>query len=50
MIFRFFETSPGGFNFVAFVNVADNCIEMDFEGALDSGVGRCCGNPCDMNA
>ncbi|KAK3321872.1 hypothetical protein B0H66DRAFT_552842 [Apodospora peruviana] len=46
------ETSPGGFNFfVQYWHTNDGCNNLDFQGALDSHHGWCCGGtPCDIGA
>ncbi|KAI1370940.1 hypothetical protein F4677DRAFT_464640 [Hypoxylon crocopeplum] len=46
------ETSGGGYNFDAkFWQTSDGCENIDFEGALDSHHGYCCGGtPCDIAA
>ncbi|KAL7901046.1 hypothetical protein HDV63DRAFT_364866 [Trichoderma sp. SZMC 28014] len=48
----FGETSPGGYNFNALLwRSSDGCHHIDFQGALDSHSGSCCGSlPCDIGA
>ncbi|KAH8653783.1 hypothetical protein BX600DRAFT_553436 [Xylariales sp. PMI_506] len=46
----FVETSPGGYDFPAWADYDGECIDIDFEGALSSGDGQCCGLPCDLSA
>ncbi|CAI7575415.1 unnamed protein product [Penicillium manginii] len=48
----FEETSPGGYGFGALVwRTSDGCHNIDFQGALNSGHGYCCGSlPCDITA
>ncbi|KAM0515772.1 hypothetical protein ACHAPE_005851 [Trichoderma viride] len=48
----FGEDTPGGYDFYALVwRTNDGCHNIDFQGALSSGHGYCCGSlPCDLTA
>ncbi|KAJ5896425.1 uncharacterized protein N7473_005824 [Penicillium subrubescens] len=49
---QFSETSAGGYAFYASMwRTSDGCHNIDFQGALDSHHGYCCGSlPCDFSA
>ncbi|KAL6908792.1 hypothetical protein GGI43DRAFT_429610 [Trichoderma evansii] len=49
---EFYETSSGGYNFPALLwRSSDGCHHIDFQGALGSGAGYCCGSlPCNIGA